>query len=66
VIGGRRVPCALCDRPTPAAELVEAHVHAGVTTRVGWWTSADRVVWLCPRCSSPLRKPARSHQHEGR
>ena len=50
----RRRPCWSCDRPTPAAELVETHVRAGQTTRSGWWLSADRVVWLCPSCAAPL------------
>jgi hypothetical protein len=45
----RRLPCWSCGRPTPPTELVETHVRAGHTNRPGWWLSADRVIWLCPR-----------------
>jgi hypothetical protein len=62
----RRLPCWSCGRPTALAELVETHVHAGQPGRDGWWRSADRVIWLCPRCTAPLRKPARSHPRERR
>jgi hypothetical protein len=55
----RILPCWWCDRPTPAGELVETHLRAGQTSRPAWWLSADRVVWLCPACAAPLRKPAR-------
>jgi hypothetical protein len=65
-MGRRLVPCWWCDRPTPAAELVETHLRAGQTSRPGWWLSADRVVWLCPDCAAPLRKPARPRSRERR
>jgi hypothetical protein len=55
----RRQPCASCGRPTALAELVETHVRGGATNREGWWLSADRVVWLCPRCATPLFRPSR-------
>jgi hypothetical protein len=62
----RWLPCWSCGAPTPAAELVETHVYAGPTARLGWWVSADRVIWLCPGCVAPLRKPARSFSRERR
>jgi RNase P subunit RPR2 len=62
----RRRPCRSCGRPTALGELVETHVYAGQTVRPGWWVSADRVIWLCRRCATPLRKPARSDLRERR
>jgi hypothetical protein len=58
-------PCWSCDRPTAPAELVETHVRGGQASRPGWWLAADRVVWLCPRCAAPLRKPARPYPTRG-
>jgi hypothetical protein len=63
---GHLLSCWWCGRPTPAGELVETHMRAGETTRQGWWLSADRVVWLCPACATPLRKPARRFPPERR
>jgi hypothetical protein len=62
----RLQPCWSCGRPTVLAKLVETHVRGGDINRDGWWRSADRVIWLCPRCAAPLRKPARPHSHERR
>jgi excisionase family DNA binding protein len=28
-----------------------------MTTRPDWWLAADRVIWVCPHCAAPLRKP---------
>jgi hypothetical protein len=61
----RRVPCWSCGRPTPLVELVETHVRAGPTTRLGWWVGADRVIWLCPSCAAP-RRSSRPHSGERR
>jgi hypothetical protein len=54
----RLVPCWRCRRPTPAAALVETHIYAGRSVRVGWEHAADRVIWLCPGCAAPPPAPA--------
>jgi hypothetical protein len=41
--------CSLYRRPTALAALVEAHLWPRSGNRPGWWLTADRVVWLCPR-----------------
>jgi hypothetical protein len=62
----RFLPCWWCRRQTPAGELVETHLRAGHSNQPGWWLSADRVVWLCPSCAAPLRKPAHPRPRERR
>ncbi len=52
----RRRPCWRCRRPTVLAALTGAHLGPPPNTRA--LLSADRVVWLCRRCTGPAANPS--------
>jgi hypothetical protein len=52
----RRRPCSRCRRLTVLVALTEAPLGPPPTTRA--LLSADRVVWLCRRCTGLAARPS--------